>query len=297
MKLVCVGEVMGELRSGTTGYAVGFAGDTFNTAVYCRRSLGPEHEVAYVTRLGVDPLSVDCRAFALSEGLDVSFIYSDRVHNIGLYAVKTDERGERSFSYWRSQSAARHLFEDETELTALDGADILYLSAITLAILSSEARQKLLNRIKALRGRGSLFAFDSNYRPALWESRDEARRIVGEAWQLADIGFPSVDDEMALFGDRGEEAVLLRLRGSGCKRGALKRGEEGPRALDPDLGPLPLFPKAERVVDTTAAGDSFNGAYLAAFAMGRDERTCIAEAHDLARHVVTLPGAIVAMPK
>ena len=296
MKILCVGEVMAELRSNGGGYAVGFAGDTFNTAIYCRRLLAPEHEVGYVSRLGLDPLSEDCLAFALSEGLEISDIRQDPGRNIGLYAVKTDERGERTFSYWRNQSAARNLFDDASELGSLDGAGIVCLSAITLAILSPKTRELLFDKIRAVRSQGALFAFDSNYRPSLWESDDVARENVTLAWRLADIALPSLDDELALFGDESERGVLERLRRHGCRKGALKRGPIGPAAINPILVLDGPFEPAGTVVDTTAAGDSFNGAYLAAFASSLDERTCIAEAHRLARHVVTFPGAIVPTP-
>jgi 2-dehydro-3-deoxygluconokinase len=47
------------------------------------------------------------------------------------------------------------------------------------------------------------------------------------------------------------------------------------------------------VVDTTAAGDSFNGAYLAALARGLPEADCLAAGHAMASEVIGHPGAIV----
>lgn len=290
--ILCLGEVMAELRTDGAGFAVGFAGDTYNTAVYCRRTLRGGR-VSYVTRIGHDPLSDGFLAAARGHGVDTSAITRDGAQNLGIYAVKTDARGERSFAYWRSTSAARQMFQTPAELEPLGTADILYLSAISLAILTPGARAALLARLATLRAAGLRIAFDSNFRPSLWPDLATARAVVSQAWQLADIALPSVDDEMALFGDRDARAVLARLRGLGLRHGALKCGAEGPIALDPAC-PGQTYAPAERVVDTTAAGDSFNGTFLAAHAMGQDEKTALAIAHTQARRVVAAPGAIIA---
>ncbi len=82
-------------------------------------------------------------------------------------------------------------------------------------------------------------------------------------WRLTDIGLPSIDDEIALWGDAGRSGDAgAGSRGSAWRAGALKRGAEGPLAIGWD-GALPEFPFV-KPVDTTAAGDSFNGGYLAA---------------------------------
>lgn len=290
-RVLCIGEAMAEIRHDGPGYAVGFAGDTFNTAVYLRRAL-QGGSVGYLTRVGTDPLSAGFRALARQEGLDVSHIHQEPAHNIGIYTVQTDDRGERSFAYWRDTSAARQLFRHPEDLVALDGADVLYLSAITLAILSPEARTALLDRLASLRKIGKRVAFDSNYRPRLWPDAETARQVIARAWTVTDVALPSVDDEMALFGDPDDAAVLRRLRGLGLRQGALKRGALGPVSLDPDV-PLTTFPAATKVVDTTAAGDSFNGAFLAGWAKGDDTTTCMSAGHALARIVVSQPGAIV----
>ncbi len=294
MRILCIGEAMAEIRGDSAGFAVGFAGDTFNTAVYCRRLLR-QGSVGYQTRIGMDPLSEGFLRLARAEGLDISAVGRETAHNIGIYSVETDPQGERSFAYWRSMSAARQLFRTPGDFAALETADILYLSGITLAILEDRAREALLARLAALRSAGRRVAFDSNYRPALWPDADTARRVIGQAWGLADIGLPSVDDEMALFGDADEAATLQRLRGLGLRQGALKRAALGPVPLDPAIA-VSRFAPAEEVRDTTAAGDSFNGAFLATLANGAGAAEAMAAGHALASIVVTHPGAIVPTP-
>jgi len=291
MRVICAGEAMAELRAEGAGFTTGFAGDTFNTAVYLRRFWGGD--VAYLTRVGHDPLSTGFLAAARAEGIDTATIRQDATRNLGIYAVQTDAAGERSFFYWRDQSAARLLFQHPAELDALAGADLLLISGITLAILTPEARRALLSRIAALRPQGLRLAFDSNYRPRLWEDAPTARAVMEQAWRLADIALPSLDDEMALFGDADAAAVLARLRGWGCQTGALKCGAAGPLPIAAGAEAPQGLPPAARLRDTTAAGDSFNAGWLAAHLAGRPPQACMAAGHALAIHVVGQPGAIV----
>jgi 2-dehydro-3-deoxygluconokinase len=296
LDLLAIGEVMAELRRSPSGFAVGFAGDTFNTAVYCKRVLGQNHSVGYFSRVGSDPLSEDLVGMAEQEGLDAAHIAKDREKLIGIYAVSTDATGERSFSYWRENSAARQLFSHDEAVNALPPARVTYLSGISLAILSASARRKLMDHLSSLSTSGqSLIAFDSNYRPRLWESQAVARQVMGEMWEIADIALPSIDDEMELFSDATEEAVIDRFSRKSWAACAIKRGVKGP--VSPNLAPdaIPTFLPATKVIDTTAAGDSFNAGYLAALLAESDEATCLAGGHQLASRVVGYPGAIIAL--
>ncbi len=294
IRLLAIGEVMAEIRSQDAGFAVGFAGDTYNTAIYAARQLGAPGQVGYVTRIGDEPLSQALLSGAAAEGLDVSHIARDPNRNIGIYAVATDRDGERSFSYWRADSAARQLFTAAEPAPAMPRAEILYLSGITLAILAPAARERLHEALVDLRAkRATKVAFDSNYRPALWENRATARAVMERMWQLADIALPSIDDEMALYGDASEEAVVARFAARDWDGIAIKRGSRGPLSPQMAADQLPDFQAATKVVDTTAAGDSFNGGYLAAFLAGAGEAERMAAGHRLAAEVVAVPGAII----
>jgi 2-dehydro-3-deoxygluconokinase len=296
MRVACIGECMVELtlprEAGDAG-RVGFAGDTLNAAVYLKRS-APEIEVAYVTALGDDPLSERMLGFFAGEDIDTRLVERRNGRVPGLYAISLDATGERSFTYWRDTSAARTLFLPPAEVTPerLAGFDLIYLSGITLAVLAPEARAALAAFLPDYRRQGGLVSFDSNYRPRLWSDVATAREAIAAFWAQTDVGLPSLDDEMALWGDPDADAVLARLRAAGVARGALKRGGEGPLPIGP-AGPLPGFAPAERVVDTTAAGDSFNGAYLAALLTGAPEPDCLAAGHATAAKVIGHPGAII----
>ncbi|MGH1466077.1 MAG: sugar kinase [Cognatishimia sp.] len=295
--ICCIGEVMIELVHAPNGALnLGVAGDTYNTAVYLTRALrGTGIKTSYVTALGQDLYS-DRIAVALdSHGLDLSLVERRAEKMPGLYAVDTDELGERSFSYWRDSSAAREMFSDKSTLdfTDLTGFGMIYLSGITMAILQADVRQKVLDFIGDYRAKGGLFAYDSNYRPRLWESQEVAQEINESLWRICDIALPSVDDEMALFGDANEAAVLQRLASFGVSKGALKRGAEGPLDLA-GLAVAQNLSQVKRVVDSTAAGDSFNAGFLAAYLKGNGTKAALEAGHNLAAKVISARGAIIA---
>lgn len=295
--VACIGECMVEISlppEGAGETRLSFAGDTANVAIYLRRAAPTGTEVAYVTAVGDDVLSQRMTTFLAGHGLDVSLIERRAGKAPGLYAISLDASGERSFTYWRGDSAARTLFDPAEAVTfdRLRGFRIIYLSGISLAVLSSRARAGLRAFLAEYRAAGGQVAFDSNYRPRLWPDVETARAEIGALWAMTDIALPSVDDEMALWGDPDAEAVLRRVIAAGAKRGALKRGAEGPLSIG-WAGPLPAFPAESRVVDTTAAGDSFNGAFLAALLVGAPPPDCLLAGHMLASRVIRYPGAII----
>ncbi|MGS4946906.1 sugar kinase [Meridianimarinicoccus sp. RP-17] len=293
--VACIGECMIEMTlpdAQGAGARVGFAGDTFNAAVYLKRA-AQDLRVRYVTALGTDAASDRMIETFAAEGLDVALIERRADRLPGCYAIVLDGGGERRFLYWRDASAARTLFDPQVTVTfdALDGCDLVYLSGITVAILAPAVRERLVNWLAGFRARGGQVAFDSNYRPALWPDRATSQRAIAALWSVCDVGLPSLDDEMALFGDTDADAVLARLRASGVATGALKRGAAGPLAIGD--APAQAFPPAAKVVDTTAAGDSFNGAYLAALLRGEPQAACLRAGHGMACRVIGHPGAIL----
>jgi len=296
--VISVGECMIELsdltaQDGRVG--LGFAGDTCNTAIYLARLLGPEGpQVKFATALGDDALSHRIVSVLEAEGIGTDLIVRKPNMLPGIYAIEVDERGERRFHYWRETSAARAMFSDPgLSLSQLKNAGLLYVSGITLAILPDRDRADLVDVMMQLKEAGRAVVFDGNYRPKLWNSADEARAWTDAAMAAATIALPSLDDEVALHGDEGVQAVLARLMASGPSEIVLKCAAEGPMVVDGKDVHEPSCPAAENVIDTTAAGDSFNSGYLAARIRGSDHVNAARSGHALARQVVGYPGAIL----
>jgi len=300
LRIASIGECMIELSE--TADAGGqmrrtFGGDTLNTAVYLARSLGDTPaSVHYVTALGDDPFSAEMLAAWQDEGIDTKLAFRLPGRLPGLYIIRTDAAGERSFHYWRSAAAAREMLraeQAETLAGALAGFDLVYLSGITLGILDGESRQRLFALLAALNHTGCRIAFDTNYRPRLWQSRAEAQDAVTRVVALAAIALPTFDDEAALFDDSDPQATARRLHGLGVGEVVVKCG--GSPCLV-SLRGKPSWVTGETVarpVDTTAAGDSFNAAYLAARLGGEAPQAAAAAGHRLAARVIAHKGAII----
>jgi 2-dehydro-3-deoxygluconokinase len=300
MKFACVGECMIEISNLPDGGALRrFGGDTLNTAVYLARLGMP---VDYITALGDDPYSDDMIAAWREEGLGV-----DQVQRVpgavpGLYMIRTDAAGERSFHYWRDQAPARQMFEGaagEAVARALGGYDWIYLSGITLSILDDAGRARLLAALKVARSGGAKVAFDGNYRPRGWTSDDKARAAFALVLPQIDLALPTYDDEQLLHDDADPAACAARYRDAGVAEVVIKLGTDGAVISGPEGVEQVPVPATITPVDTTAAGDSFNAGFLASRARGRSAVACAEAGHKLAGTVIQHRGAIIpinAMP-
>ena len=221
----------------------------------------------------------------------------------GLYAIRTDTAGERSFYYWRSAAAARDLFKsaEAGALAArLRGHDMLYLSGITLSILDDDGRAALTDLVRQARGNGAVVAFDSNYRPRGWPDTVEAQAVMNEMLRQVDIALPTLDDEQALFGVADAAACIERMVALGVPEITVKNGPQA-CAIRHDGRRVDVETDAVATpVDTTAAGDSFNAGYLATRLAGGDPEQAARNGHRLAAEVIRHRGAIIpaaAMPE
>jgi 2-dehydro-3-deoxygluconokinase len=296
-RVLAIGECMIELtHTGSRTLSLGYAGDTFNTAVYLARLTQPAAvTVDYLTLLGDDGYSEGILGEMRAEGIGTGLIHRIPSAHPGLYLVDTDEHGERSFTYYRSESPARRMF-DGGHLPDLAAYDVLYLSAITLQLLTAGARKRLWDLLASARGRGAEVMFDSNYRSSGWESAVAAREAVELTWELTSIAAPTFSDEQALFGDPSPAAALTRLQRYGIGDVVVKDGARGCLVWDgTEARPVPAEQVAS-VVDSTAAGDAFNAGYLAARVAGADPVTAARGGHAVAAKVIGHPGAVITDP-
>lgn len=289
--VACIGECMIELSLGAGSQLTrGYGGDTLNTAVYLAR-LGVNTD--YVTALGDDPFSDEMIADWKEEGVGTAHVARANGKLPGLYAIRTDEAGERSFYYWRENAAARMLLElPETEamLAALAGYDMVYLSGVTLSLYNADGRQRLIGALRKAREGTTRVAFDTNFRPQGWPVLDAARQVYRDMLAVADIVLASVDDLTPLFGARMHGELIDRMA---AREVVLKLAEPGSVVRFDGVEHRVKAEPVNSVVDTTAAGDSFSAAYLAARLGGATPVEAAKAGHRLAGVVVGYRGAII----
>ncbi len=294
MRFLAIGECMAELAPAAAPgeYRLGFAGDTFNTAWYLAR-LRPDATVSFFTAIGTDAISQKMRDALVASGIDGSHVRAVPDRTVGLYLISLDN-GERSFSYWRGQSAARQLAEDPDALAqAIDQADFVYFSGITLAILDATSRQTLLSALRKARASGKKIAFDPNLRPRLWSDTSEMTRAVMQGAAVSDIALPSFEDEASWFSDVDPVATADRYSSAGATTVVVKNGADPVHYRQGETHGRTAVPPLSSVVDTTAAGDSFNAAILAGIQENMPLADSIARACRLAGQVVQGKGALV----
>lgn len=294
-RIVSIGECMVELAPTAKDgdYQMGFAGDTMNTAWYLRRLLGTDHQVDYVTAVGTDPLSAQMIVFLRDAGLGTDHIARRPDRTVGLYMIQLDN-GERSFSYWRDQSAARTLAQDAAPLKdALKGADVAFFSGITVAILPEDDRARFLSILARFKSAGGTVVFDPNLRPKLWTSGEEMTDAIMRAAAVSSISLPSHEDEAEWFGDTDSAATATRYAEAGARTVLVKNGPDEILIHDANTVVTVSPERIETVVDTTAAGDSFNAGYLAAILQGASETDAAAAGAALAGKVIRSRGALV----
>lgn len=295
--VACIGECMIELSQGADNRLTrSYGGDTLNTAIYLAR-LGVSTD--YVTALGDDPFSDEMLNGWTEENIGVGRVVRVRGKLPGLYAIRTSEAGERSFYYWRENSAARLLLDlPETGglLASLAGYDMVYLSGVTLSLYSADGRQRLIEALKTARKGVTRVVFDTNFRMQGWPDLDIARQVYRDMLAVADVVLASVDDLTPLFGARMHGELIDRMAAGEV---VLKLAEPGSVVRYDGSEQAVKAEPVSKVVDTTAAGDSFSAAYLAARLNGVSPVEAARAGHRLAGVVVGYRGAIIpreAMP-
>jgi len=291
-KVVAIGEAMIEMATVGEGlYRRGFAGDTYNTAWHISQALGPTSNVGFVTRVGQDRLSDSFVAEVANDGMDVSGISRDANRIMGLYLIELNGV-ERSFDYWRKDSAAVGFADDASVLaSALKDTGLIHLSGITLAILCPKARGTLIGALATARQNGATVSFDPNIRPKLWTSLAEIRETITRVLDVSDIALPSFDDEANHWGDATPAITVERFVRSGVREVVVKNGD-GPITSYSDGQILETeTPVVTGIRDTTGAGDAFNAGYLSARLGGYDPNAAVSYGQRMSGEIIRHFGA------
>jgi len=295
-RVACIGECMLELSASDSKpdlRRLGFGGDTLNTAIYLARLGVP---VDYVTALGDDPYSERMIDAWRAERVGTRLVQRVAGRLPGLYMIEVDEAGERRFFYWRQQAPAREIFGNAgtSDLcNALLHYEWLYLSGVSLSLYGGAGRERLFDLLRQFRAQGGKVAFDSNYRPRAWPSVEVARREIRDQLALTDLVLSSLEDETGLNHVASAEQAADLIHGLGPRTVVIKRGGQGCMvSIEGRKSDVPAV-KVTKIVDATAAGDSFNAGFLAAILRGEDPLQAARLGHRCAAIVIGHRGAIV----
>lgn len=294
--ITLIGECMVELREEADGRLFrGFGGDVLNTAVYLSRLFGNGASVRFATIMGDDPYSNELIHAWITEGIDCELVGRKKDSRSGLYIIQTDKGGERSFHYWRSVAPAREFMNSDWQ-TLQDKAfdsEWIYLSGISIAILGDDGRKRILEALKGAKRKGKKVVFDGNYRPIMWGNQATAKNWYEKFWTLSDVALAGAEDESHVFGDKTAEETLNRLLDYGISEVVVKQGA-GPVLLGSLQNQFTIPIKAvSEIIDTTAAGDSFNAGYLYGRLTGLNMSSSAQIGAILSATVIQYPGAII----
>ena len=262
--ILCLGEPMLEFNQQPDGsYLPGHGGDTSNCAISAARQGA---RVGYLTHIGADTFGNSFMDLWAKEGVDTSTVKQVSDAHTGVYFV-THTKGGHEFSYMRAGSASSRMGPNDLPLDALKGAKILHVSGISQGI-SAAAADAVFAAIDCVRTSGGKVSYDTNLRLKLWPL-ERARAVIHAAMAQCDIALPGLDDARQLTGLDEPDAIAdfyLRL-GAGVV--ALTLGEAGTLVATAD-DRRRIKGRRVEAIDATAAGDTFDGAFLARIVAGDD---------------------------
>ena len=288
--ILCLGEPMLEFNQQPDGnYLPGHGGDTSNAAIAAARQGA---SVGYVTHLGADTFGNSFMELWSKEGVDTSGVRQVADAHTGIYFVTHGDDGHE-FSYFRAGSASSRMGPDDLPVDALSSAKILHVSGISQAI-SSAAADAVFEAISVVKKAGGLVSYDTNLRLKLWPI-ERARAVTHAAMTQCDIALPGMDDAVHLTGLDDPDAIVDFYQDLGASTVALTLGAKGTLvATGKDRQLVPV--REVQAIDATAAGDTFDGAFLARIVAGDDPFKAARYANAAAALATQGYGAVAPMP-
>lgn len=272
-ELVAMGEALIQFNSLTKGplrhvslFERHVAGSEANVAVCVSRQ---GRSSALIGRVGDDEFGRCIMSWLRGEGVDTSWLKFDVEAPTGIYFV---QRGypipsRSSMVYYRRGSAGSRLSPEDLDEAAFQNARILHFSGITPA-LSTSAREACSRAIELAKKFGANLSIDTNIRPVLWPSLEEAAKVLMPMVEKADIIFTDPADSEILIGESDPDKIVEVFRSLGVGTVVVKLGERGAVASS---GSEKAAAEAigVSVEDTIGAGDALAGTFLASQLAGR----------------------------
>ena len=215
---------------------------------------------SFIGKVGTDPFGQFLKNVLIRQGIDTGGLLQSREANTTLAFVHLDDSGERTFSFYRDPGADMLLTEEEVDEGILQKTTLFHFGSVSMS--REPARTATLKSAEKAKRMGKLISYDPNLRPPLWNDVEEARGVIKQGLQYADIlkvsgeelefltDAKSLDDGTSqLYGQYNIPLILVTLGPNGCY---YRRSD--------DTGHLSGF--RVHAVDATGAGDAFLGGFL-----------------------------------
>ncbi len=289
--IICLGEPLLEFNHQPDGrYLPGFGGDTSNCAIAAARQGA---STGYATRIGDDTFGRQFLMLWADEGVDTRAVETDGSAHTGIYFVTHSEAGHE-FSYFRAGSAASRMSALDIPKEYIAGAKILHVSGISQAI-SDSAADAVFAALDIAKSAHVMVSYDTNLRLKLWPL-DRARAVTHAAMAMCDIALPGLEDAEQLTGLQAPDDIADFYLSLGAQIVGLTLGSAGTLvATSSERQTIPAWPVD--AVDATAAGDTFDGAFLAEIVAGRSPFEAAAYANAAAALSTQGYGAVAPMPR
>lgn len=293
MDVIGLGEVLIQFNAVTPGplrhvnyFEKHVAGAEANVVVCVRRQ---GLISGFVTRLGKDEFGKCIYNWLRGEGVDVSQIKFDEAPT-GIYFV---QRGfpipnKSSVIYYRKGSAASRISEDDINPEYFSRARILHLTGITPA-LSDSALKASVKAINIVKDAGGMLSFDTNIRPALWRSLEDASKTLIRFVEKADILFTDISDTRIILGEEDLNKAIEHYLSLGIEIVVMKLGAEGAIAASKSEK-VKVRGYRVNVVDPIGAGDALAGTFLSGILKGLELKKSLSRAVAAGTLVVTIRG-------
>jgi ribokinase len=269
----------GETVSGGTLF-VNHGGKGANQAVAARR-LGAD--VRFIACVGDDPSGHGIRQALAGEGIDVAGVAVTGDAATGTALIVVDAEGANQIAV--APGANHALTVDQVRARE---ADLAWAEVVVCQL--ETPRETVRWVLETARRHGALTLLNPAPVPDapldVWPLIDYLTPNEGEAERLSGIAAPDA-------AGAARAATALRARGVGTV--IVTRGSAGALALTA-AGRLDVAPPAVTVVDTTAAGDAFNGALALALAERRPLPAALVFANAAAALACTRRGAQPSLP-
>lgn len=271
-----------------------FGGAPLNYAVAAAR-LGAN--VGALTAVGADPGGEFLLEVLRKNGIDTSQVKVKKARTT-LSFVVPGPSGERSFFFYRwpwAETADTLLSPGDIDPNYLRRVKILHYSGVALS--HSPERDAISYAVERVRASGGLVSYDPNVRSDLWASAEELRSMNDEAMKCADIILLNDHEAELLFGMSDPRRVAAEIKRRYHPRYvAVKLGDKG-SYVENESGKAVSKPAFKvKVVDTTGAGDGWDGGFEFGLVKGLSLETCVTVANAVGALNVTKRGAITALP-